>query len=243
MRLIALALGGIASLSLVPAASASAETREQYLARLAEICEVECLQPLQFQRAARKRGSDQAQDMALIMDVKSIRRVGDKIQLNNISIEISHFEIIEAFGSAGIDTSQRTGIGGLPSGRIERINPNIVAIEIDQQTLFDLLNPVLPEDVRAAAQTEMGDIVVDGRRDRKFKAPTLAALETAILNRRIVVRGTPRLEVGLIGARRDFRRKQAILEVDNAAEMVLLPRYDKNGEAINGGEFEIVAAR
>lgn len=243
MRFGALILGGIASLVLLPATPASAESREEYLARLKDICEVECLQPRQFQRTARKLGSKNTSDMALIMDVRSIRRVGEKIQLNNISIETSHFEIIEALGSAGINTSQRNGIGGLPSGSIERVNPNVVAIEIDQQTLFDLLNPVLPEEVRAAAQGEMGDIVVDGKRDRKFKAPTLAALEAAILNRRIVVRGTPRLEVGLVGARRDFRRKQAILQVDNAAEMVLLPRYDEDGNAIYGGEFELASAR
>ena len=242
MRILSFAIGGLASLAALSTAPVSAETREEYLARLKDICEVECLQPRQFQRTARRLGTKNKDDMALIMDVKSIRRVGDKIQLNNISIELSHFEIIEALGSAGIDTTQRSGIGGLPSGAIERVNPNIVAIEIDQETLFNLLNPVLPEDVRAAAQSEMGDIVVDGKRDRKLKAPTMAALEAAILNRRIVVRGTPRLEVGLIGARRDFRRKQAILEVDNADEMILLPRYDKDGKAIYGGEFKLADA-
>ena len=229
MRSVPVILGSAALLSLAPASNASAETREEYLARLKDICEVECLQPRQFQRTARKRGDDQSSDMALIMDVRAVRRVGDKIQLHNINLETSHFEVLDALGSAGIDTSQRGGIGGLPRSQNPRTHPNVVVIEMDQQTLFDLLNPISPEVQRAALATGDADIIVEGDSERTFKRPTLAALEAAILNRRIVVRGQHRLEVGIVGARRDRRRKQAILEVDNAAEMALLPRYDDDG--------------
>lgn len=239
MRLLALALGAIASLALLPAGSASAETREEYLARLKDICAVECMQPREFQRTARKRGVSNSEDMALIMDVRAVRQVGDVIQLHNINLETSHFEVLDLLGSAGINTSQRNGVGGLPGGQKARTHPNVVAIEIDRQTLFDLLSPLLPADIRMADEAATGNIVVDGERDRKVKEPTLADLEAAILNRRIVVRGTPRLEVALIGARRDFRRKQAILEVDNAAEIVVLPQYDQEGNAIYGGEFDV----
>lgn len=242
MRHFFLTVSGAAILSFSPAASASTETRDEYLSRLKEICEVECMQPRQFQRTARKRGSNQTRDMALIMDVKSVRRVGGKIQLHNINLETSHFEVLEALGSAGINTSQRNGIGGLPSGQKQRTNPNIVVIELDQQTLFDLLNPILPVREGGGRSADGVGIIVDGDRDREVTMPSLAALEAAILNRRIVVRGKPRLEVGIVGGRQDFRRKQAFLEVDNAAEMIVLPRFNKDGEAIYGGEYKRAGA-
>ena len=77
-----------------------------------------------------------------------------------------------------------------------------------------------------------GGIVVEGERDQEFVEPTLGTLRTYFRNRRVVVRGQPRLETVFIGARRDFRRKQVTLEVGSADNLVLLPRYDENGDPV-----------
>ncbi|MEO0700272.1 MAG: hypothetical protein AAFY81_11245, partial [Pseudomonadota bacterium] len=50
------------------------ETREAYLERLRDVCSVECLKPRDFRRAARKQSKSDKSDMALMMDVRDIRR-------------------------------------------------------------------------------------------------------------------------------------------------------------------------
>ncbi|WP_390587870.1 hypothetical protein [Erythrobacter sp. MTPC3] len=222
-------------------AQASSETREQYLDRLRAVCEADCLQPKQFQRAARKRAKSDDSDMALIMDVAYLRREGSKIELYNLNLERSILEERAILESAGINTSSRSGVGGLPRGRGPVADPNVIVIEMDQQSVFDLLNP--PDTARNTASAsappigEQGEIVVEEQLGQDLNKPTLAALRAALLNRRIVVRGKPRLEVGIVGARRDFRRKQVILELGNADDLVMLPRYDEEGNPILDGQL------
>ncbi len=208
---------------------ASAETREEYLARLKEVCAVECMQPREFQRTARKRDKTDEGDMAVIIDVAYITRAGTKLQLHNLNLETSHFEVLDVLESAGINTSQRDGIGGLPRGRRPRPHPNVIVIEMDEETLFDLLNPPSSDPQGGSLDDRGKDIVVEDDRDRRLNRATLSALRAKLMNRRIVVRGSPRLEVAWVGARRDFRRKQVFLEVDNADDLVMLPRYDDDG--------------
>ncbi|MEO0589739.1 MAG: hypothetical protein AAFZ11_04175, partial [Pseudomonadota bacterium] len=82
-----------------------------------------------------------------------------------------------------------------------------------------------------------GDIIVEGDVDLKQRKPTLAKLSNQFINRRIVVRGTTRLEPTWIGGRRDYRRKQVSLIVDNADDLVVLPRYDEDGNPILEGRL------
>lgn len=100
------------------AQSAQSETRKSYLARLSDICSVDCLQPRGFQRKARKLGAKNKDDMALIMDVAYVTRAGDTYQLHNLDRENSYFEDLQLLGSAGINTSSRNSNGGLPCGSI-----------------------------------------------------------------------------------------------------------------------------
>ena len=213
-------------------APASAEPYEEYLQRLRYICEVECLQPRQFQRAARKRDGDDTADMALIMDVAEVERNGDLYELYSTQAAANPLVEQEILGSAGINTSSRNGIGGLPRGGGRARHPETIIVAFDAQTFFDLLNASdarFDQPVRVLAQD---GIIVEGDRTRERVEPSLAALRSYFRNRRIVVRGTPDLQPALIGARLDYRRKQVTLRVDSADEIVLLPRFDANGEPV-----------
>lgn len=209
---------------------ASAEPYDQYLDRLREICSVECLQPRQFLRAARKRDAEEGGDMAIIMDVAEVRRNGSKFELYNLDTQASALEELAILGSAGVNTSSRSGVGGLPRGQQTGRHPNVLAIEIGDQTLFDILNAVAPDGQLTGGRGDQDGIVVDGERDREFVEPTLTELRAFFRNRRVVVRGRPRLEVATVGARRDFRRKQVTLELANGDHIALLPRFGRDGE-------------
>lgn len=211
----------------------SAETYQEYLARLRDICAVECLEPKQFQRAARKRDADDANDMAVIMDVAEVRQAGDKFELHNLVIESNALVEQSILGSAGIDTSFGTGVGGLSRNRPVGRNPNVVVIELDEATFLDILNLAAPPDAAAVSESEgEGGIVVDGDREREIREATLPNLRSYFRNRRIVVRGTPRLTPVWVGGRLDYRRKQVTLMVDSADEIALLPEYDADGNAV-----------
>jgi hypothetical protein len=240
MRLTFLFALVFAVVPMAPVSSEQAEPREQYLDRLKAICEVECLQARPFQRAARKRETEDTGDMAIIMDVAYVGKVGSIYELHNINREVSPLEELDLFASAGIDTSSSTGIGGRERGGRPYPSPNVVIIEIDQQTLFDLLGPVevTPADARVKAKADAGQIIVDETRGRQLRMPGLIEARAHFMNRRVVVRGQPRLEPTLIGARLDFRRKQVILELGNADYLALLPRYDDKGQLIDDGEIE-----
>lgn len=228
----------ITALAFTAPTIASAEPYEEYLNRLRDICSVECLQPRQFQRTARKRSTDEEADMALVMDVAEVRRVGRKFELYNIDTQSSPLVETQLLGSAGINTSSSNGVGGLPRGRQTGRHPNVVVIEIDEAAIYDLLNAGSqtsdPGDPGDRTDEPDGDIVVDADAQRKVIEPTLPNLRAYFRNRRVVVRGQPRLEAVFIGARRDYRRKQVTLQVDNPGFVALLPRYDKNGEPVLG---------
>jgi hypothetical protein len=121
--------------------------------------------------------------------------------------------------------------------------PNTIVIELDEDTFFALLEIPTPSE-QAAMLDEVGSgdgILVDRDRRRNYTRPTLGQLRSTFRNRRIVVRGQPRLEVAFVGARRDFRRKKLFVEVDNADHLAFLPRYDKDGEPIFDGPLEGLA--
>lgn len=230
MRSLLLSAPVIAMVALAGAFPASAEPYADYLARLRIVCEVDCLEPRDFQKAARKRESDVVTDMALIMDVVDVRRNGDRYQLLSMDLEGNALIERELLGSAGISTSSSNGIGGLPRSQQGGSQPNLIVIEIGEEALWEFLNAASPA-VEGVLPVAVGEgIVVEG--DRKFIRPSLGTLRSHFRNRRVVVRGQPRLQPVLIGARRDFRRKQVTLDVDQAEHIVLLPRYDKNGEPI-----------
>ena len=229
MRPLAVIIFGIVALSMPLGSKAVAEPYHEYLSRLKDICSVECMQPRQFQRTARKRGSDSSKDMALIMDVAHVVRVGDRFELHNLNLESTHFDDLIDLQSAGVDISSRTGVGGLPRGRRNKDHPNLIVVELDAPTVRDLLAATTLGSGREASDTKDDgtDILVEGDRDKELELPSVVELTNLLRNRRIVVRGTPKLEVTLIGGRRDFRRKQVTLLVDDTAHFAILPRFEE----------------
>jgi hypothetical protein len=222
------------------------ESREAYLARLKDICAVECLEPKPFQRAARKRKGEG--DMAVIMDVAYVRLNGERFELFNLDLESNALETVQLLGSAGINTSQSNGVGGLSRSRNGALSPEVVVVSLDRQAFADFLNPLEPVDetvtTGAAARTD-GDILVEGEQERKAerRKPTLAELKALFRNRRIVVRGTPELTPTWVGARLDHKNKQVSLMVRNADDLVLLPRYDDEGNPVLEDELAGLAAQ
>lgn len=243
MRIAIIALGlGTAALTSTPV-QAEPETREQYLARLRDICKGQCLEPKPFQRAARKVRRTEETELALIMDVAFVRREGDRYELFNIDIEDDPLVTQAILGSAGVNTSGSNGIGGLPRGRYGTLSPEVIVVSLDQQTMFDLYEASQPAALSAAGtkpnapRTDENGIVVEGDSDRTIDKPPLQALRSVIFNRRIVVRGKLRLAPVFVGGRLDHKNKQVTLMLDSADDLVILPRYDNQGEAIIDGEF------
>lgn len=179
--------------------------------------------------------------MAVIMDVAEVRRNGTKFELLNLDLRTSPLEDRAILGSAGINTSTSTGVGGLPRGNQGGTSPNVIIIELDEQTLFDILNTGSSMAVGILGVPDNGDILVEGDPEREIAKPSLTQLRSYFRNRRIVVRGKPRLAPVLIGARRDFRRKQVTLELGDADRLVVLPRYDDNGEPVLDAEFAVTS--
>ncbi len=212
----------------------SAEPYETYLERLKEICEVECLKPKDLRRKARRRSKRDTSDLAVMMDVAYIRRAGEKYHLLSRDLERSNLETLAILGSAGIDVSGRTGAGGLPRSRSGQLTPDTVVIEVDEQALSDLLNAVVVEPTSdQSGQVGGDDIIVEGEAEPKKIKPTLSSLSGLLLNRRVVVRGSPRLRAVWKGGRLDYRNKQVTLEVANVEDFVLLPRFDKEGKPLS----------
>jgi hypothetical protein len=212
-----------------------AESYQQYLERLRDICSVDCLQPRRFQIAARKRSSNAVDDMAVIMDVVEVRQAGDKFELHNIAQDTSALVELELLASAGIDTSFRNGIGGRTRNRVSGPSPQVVVIEIDKSTFTDILNTgalLANADPEGATDPgQGGDILVEGDGERRLVEPSLPRLRSYFRNRRVVVRGQPRLTPVWVGARLDRRRKQVTLVLDDAQDIALLPIYNEKGEA------------
>jgi hypothetical protein len=221
------------------------ESREAYLARLKDICAVECLEPKPFQRAARKRKGEG--DMAVIMDVAYVRLNGERFELFNLDLESNALETVQLLGSAGINTSQSNGVGGLSRSRNGALSPEVVVVSLDRQAFADFLNPLedLDEPAAPGATRTQGDILVEGEQQRKAerRKPTLAELKALFRNRRIVVRGTPELTPTWVGARLDHKNKQVSLMVRNADDLVLLPRYDDEGNPVLEDELAGLAAQ
>lgn len=228
-------LAAISATVLITPSSASAESYQQYLERLRDICSVECLEPRPFQIAARKRSSDAEDDMAVIMDVVEVRAVGDKFELHNIAADSSALVELELLGSAGIDTSFGSGVGGRTRNRVAGRSPEVVVIEIDKQTFADILNTdaLLAPSIKSSESGEEGaGIVVEGDTEQERLQATLPRLRSYFRNRRVVVRGQPRLTPVWVGGRLDRRRKQVTLAIDNADDIALLPEYDDDGNAV-----------
>lgn len=233
MRFFTLGMAGWLMAAGLVASPASAEPYQVYLERLKDICEVECLKPKDLRRKARRQSKKDPSDLAVMMDVAYIRRAGEKYQLLNVDLERSNLETLAILGSAGIDTSGRSGAGGLPRSRSGQLTPDTVVIEVDEQALSDLLNAVAVDtSANSRGQLEGKDIIVEGEGKPKKIKPTLSSLSGLLLNRRVVVRGAPRLTAVWKGGRLDYRNKQVTLEVANVEDFVLLPRFDESGEPL-----------
>lgn len=230
-------LTAISATVLIIPSSASAESYQQYLERLRDICAVECLEPRPFQIAARKRASGTPDDMAIIMDVVEVRQAGDKFELHNIAQDSSALVELELLGSAGIDTSFGSGVGGRTRNRVAGRSPEVVVVEIDKQTFTDILNTKAlvassPQNGQGEGEGADEGIVVDGDTERQLIKASLPRLRAYFRNRRVVVRGQPRLAPVWVGGRLDRRRKQVTLVLDNAEDLALLPKYNDQGEAV-----------
>lgn len=204
---------------------ASAETRETYLERLKDICAAECMEPRDLLRTARKRERNAEQDVAAVIDVAEVTLWNGKYMLHSSLAD-------RAFDTA---LGSHTPLLSRPV-----LGPNAIVIEMDEATFFDLLNVPTPQEQAAmnAQARKDGGIIVERDRTRNFTKPTLGNLRSMFRNRRIVVRGQPRLEAAFVGARRDYRRQKLFIEVDGASDLAFLPRYDKNGEPIFDGPLE-----
>lgn len=232
----------LAGLALTATAPASAETRESYLERLEDICAVDCMQPRQLLRAARKRGRGATDDVAVIFDVAEVTLWNGKYLLHsNLPASNLNIGLGNAFGS---ELGNRLG-NRTPRASRPETGANTIVIEMDEATFFDLLNVPNPQEQAAlmkaqksATSANEDEIIVERDRRRKFTKPTLNKLRSTFRNRRIVVRGTPRLDIVWTGGRRDFRRKKLFVELDNADDLAVLPRYDDDGEPIFDGPLE-----
>lgn len=113
-----------------------------------------------------------------------------------------------------------------------------IVVEIDKDILIDLFQIKNPSD-EAAARTDIGqpdsDIVVEGKREAKAPHVTLKQVRELLAERRIVVRGKPRLTVMNRSVHSDHRRKQLTLLLASANDLVVLPSYDKDGNPIFDG--------
>jgi hypothetical protein len=203
---------------------ASSETRENYLSRLRAICEGGCLQPRELLRTARQRRPSATGEMAGIIDIAYVSQRNDKFLLHEQEpnpLDMSELD----FGMPQLEQSPQ-------------VNVNRIVVELDEQTVRDLLGTPSAVVAPGRGETEDGEIIVEGDRDSKVVRPSLEALENMFRNRRIVVRGSPRLDVGFVGARRDRRRKMLTIIPSNADDLILLPRYGDDGEAILDGPLE-----
>lgn len=228
-------LGGLCVLLVAPFPAAS-ETREAYLTRLRDICEVECMQPRELLRAARKRRKSSDADMAGILDVAYVSRFGDKYRLHTEEPRLADFFDLQQFDFGMLEFKERT-----VSSRSD------IVVELDEETLLDLLyvpapTPLAeanasPGTANPAPRANKDGIIVEGEaeRERELEKPPLQALRSMFLKRRVVVRGKPRLTPVFVGARRDMKNKQVTLVLDNADDIVLLPRFDDDGEPILDG--------
>jgi hypothetical protein len=218
-------LAGAMVAALFASLPAAAGTREAYLESLRMICAPGCKGPRDLLRSARKEGRGADQDVAAMIDVADVSIWNGKYLLHSSLAD-------QAFNNA---LGGRTPLFAPPI-----TSPNTIVVEMDEATFFNLLNVPTPEE-QAAMQAEAersGGIVVERDRRRNLTKPTLATLRSAFRNRRIVVRGQPRLEVPLVGARRDFRRKKLFIELNDAGDLAFLPRYDRNGEPVFDGPLE-----
>ena len=214
----------LVSMLALPHPVAASESREAYLERMRAICEPGCMQPKELLRTARKLPAGEAPELAAIIDIADVAQPGDKYVLLQRMPNLYDMTELD-FGMPHLDQSNIS-------------DRNNIRIEMDAQTLFDILN--LPQAKGTAAASGSGlaggdDILVEGDRDRDFVRPSLMSLRAMFRNRRIVVRGTPRLDVIFAGARRDRRHKQVTLVLESADNLVLLPRYDDKGEPILDG--------
>lgn len=207
-----------------PASSEPIETREQYFDRLRYVCEADCMQPRELLRTARRNGRGATEDVAGILDVLSVSEWNGKYLLHTGSVNRNDAGEFVWWGTNRV--GQMTPFSFRPV-----FDPDIVVVELDRQTFFDILRVPVPGTGRSGEPVidEDGNIIVSQDRFAKFSKPTLRKLRSAFRNRRIAVRGTPRLDVPFTGGRRDFRRKKLFIEVNNVDNLVLLPRFDKDG--------------
>ena len=217
MRGLGIGLCGSLALLLAAPFPVSSETRDEYLSRLRDVCEVGCMQPRELLRTARKRGSAELGEMAGILDIKHVSYEGGKYRLHTTDPERLDRR------DAGFD------FGMAEYRQPELIDPSDIMVEIDEQTLLDLFNVPASASAGARGAGDDGEILVEGDTEREVARPTLGDLRSRFYNRRIVVRGSPRLETVFIGARRDPRRKQLTLQLTNADDLVVLPRFDEEG--------------
>lgn len=220
-----------ALIALLASSPAAAETRQAYLERLREICAVECKEPRDALRSARRNGRGATADVAVILDIAEVTRWNGKYLLHALTGN----SIADPALGGRTPTTQRP---------ITRVNQ--IVVELDEDSFFALLDVPTPAEqaaLRAGAEGKIDDgILVERDRRRNFTRPTLDDLRSTFRNRRIAVRGKPRLEAVFFGARLDHRRPKLFVEVDNAARLAFLPRYDKDGEPIFDGPLESLRA-
>lgn len=237
----AVSIGGLAALLALPASApaqstpeGALETRESYLARLRDVCAPGCQQPRDALRSARRQGGRRTGDIAAILDIRNVSRDGDRVRLHTMAeVNADYFDMQQFdFGMPQTDSRPLA-------------SANDIIVALDAEAVADLFAfPAVSESAKGgevAAGAE-GDIVVEGQRARKTRRPTLAEITNLLRGRRVAVRGQAVLTPVFVGARRDFRRKRLTIELASAEDLVILPRYDDNGEPILDGPLAGLAA-
>lgn len=220
MRSVILGIGAGAVLLAIMPAPAFSESRDAYLTRLRSVCENGCLQPRQLLRTARKRGSGTQGELAGILDIRHVSRTGGKFYLHTSAPErLDRWDFPFEFGMSEYKQNAITNTGD-------------IRVEIDKQTMMDLLHEPSATEVGAPAVEAGADIVVEGLGPRESRRPGLQELHARFFARRIIIRGRPRLETVMVGGKLDRHRRQLTLQLRDADDLVVLPRFDEDGRAV-----------
>ncbi len=125
---------------------------------------------------------------------------------------------------------------------VDQFTPDCIVIEMEEEVLYDLLNPPLDYGANTSADApapQAGGILVRGKRRSEIIEPSLEAAEALFLKRRVIVRGPARAQPLIAGIGRRRRESlQVRIVLGNADDIVILPNQTRDGKPIFDGPLE-----